>query len=69
VRRNLDIALFLRCCPHCLGDLEYRSDVSGEYYTCLQCNERADAAARLGQLARIASRERTRVPLRGFVAG
>jgi hypothetical protein len=42
MRRSHDIALFLRCCPHCLGDLELRSDSAGRYYTCLQCSTRAE---------------------------
>ena len=42
-RKKLDLALLLKVCPHCLGDLVIRSDFSGEYYRCLQCNERTEA--------------------------
>jgi hypothetical protein len=50
-RQNLDLALMLRCCPHCMGDLEFRSDFTGEYYTCLQCSKRADPPASFSRLA------------------
>ena len=65
-RQNLDLALMLRCCPHCLGDLEFRSDFSGEYYTCLQCNERADPQDRVVRLATLAH-DRTRHTRPGMV--
>jgi hypothetical protein len=42
--RKLDISLLLKVCPNCLGDLVFRSDFSGDYYRCLQCNERAGLA-------------------------
>jgi hypothetical protein len=50
-RQNLDLALMLRCCPHCMGDLEFRSDFTGEYYTCLQCSKRADPPSSGARLA------------------
>jgi hypothetical protein len=50
-RQNLDLALMLRCCPHCMGDLEFRSDFTGEYYTCLQCSKRADPPSSGAHLA------------------
>ena len=50
-RQNLDLALMLRCCPHCMGDLEFRSDFTGEYYTCLQCSKRADPPSSVSRLA------------------
>ncbi len=58
-RQDLDLALMLRCCPHCMGDLEFRSDFTGEYYTCLQCSKRADPSASVGRLAILASHNRT----------
>jgi hypothetical protein len=58
VRRHYDIALFLRCCPQCLGDLELRSDASGRYYTCLQCSARADPPDYLGRLTGLAAGNR-----------
>ncbi len=58
-RQNLDLALMLRCCPHCMGDLEFRSDFTGEYYTCLQCSKRADPPASVGHLAVLAPHSRT----------
>ena len=58
-RRNLDLALMLKCCPHCMGDLEFRSDFTGEYYTCLQCSKRADPPASVGHLAILAPPKRT----------
>jgi hypothetical protein len=39
--RKLDISLLLKVCPNCLGDLVFRSDSSGDYYRCEQCNARA----------------------------
>ena len=53
-RQNLDLALMLRCCPHCMGDLEFRSDFTGEYYTCLQCSKRADPPTSVSRLAALA---------------
>jgi len=52
-RKKVDLALLLKCCPHCLGDLEFRSDFSGEFYMCLQCNARAEPASKAGRLAGI----------------
>lgn len=57
-RQNLDLALMLRCCPHCMGDLEFRSDFTGEYYTCLQCSKRADPPASFARLAAIVPESR-----------
>ena len=57
-RQNLDLALMLRCCPHCMGDLEFRSDFTGEYYTCLQCSKRADPPAGFARLAAIVPESR-----------
>lgn len=39
--RKMDISLLLKVCPNCLGDLVHRSDLSGDYFHCLQCNGRA----------------------------
>lgn len=58
-RKAIDLALLLKCCSHCLGDLEFRSDFSGEFYTCLQCNARAEPANKIGRLTRWASDDRT----------
>lgn len=69
MRQNLDLALLLRCCPECCGDLEFQSDISGEYYACLQCKERAGAANTIGRLASLTSRETPRLPARGSVTG
>ena len=49
-RRNLDLATLLKICPQCLGDLVSRSDFSGEYYHCLQCNVRTEPRTRIGHL-------------------
>ncbi|HVP05672.1 MAG TPA: hypothetical protein VMT90_08360 [Dehalococcoidia bacterium] len=38
-RTKQDIALLLKVCPNCLGDLVTRLDVSGVYYLCMQCSE------------------------------
>ncbi len=65
-RQNLDLALMLRCCPHCMGDLEFRADFTGEYYTCLQCSKRADPAAGVGRLAAPASHVSTRLTRPGM---
>ncbi len=65
-RQNLDLALMLRCCPHCMGDLEFRSDFTGEYYTCLQCSKRAEPTAGVGHLAVPASPLRTRLTRSGM---
>ena len=65
-RQNLDLALMLRCCPHCMGDLEFRSDFTGEYYTCLQCSKRTDPLAGFGQPAIPGSRGRTRLTRPGM---
>ena len=64
-RRNLDLALMLKCCPHCMGDLEFRSDFTGEYYTCLQCSKRAEQPASVGQ--QLAPHSRTSVTRPGTV--
>ncbi len=53
-RQDLDLALMLRCCPHCMGDLEFRSDFTGEYYTCLQCSKRAEQPGNVGNMALLA---------------
>jgi hypothetical protein len=45
-----DISLLLKVCSNCLGDLVYRSDYSGDYYSCLQCNERTETRARSGRV-------------------
>ena len=66
-RQNLDLALMLRCCPHCMGDLEFRSDFTGEYYTCLQCSKRADPPASVGLLAALAPHSRTSLTRPGTV--
>lgn len=66
-RRNLDLALMLRCCPLCMGDLEFRSDFTGEYYTCLQCSKRADPPASVGRLAIPAPHHRTPLTRPGTV--
>jgi hypothetical protein len=42
-RQKQHISLLLKVCPDCLGDLVHRSDYSGDYYLCMQCNERVDA--------------------------
>lgn len=49
-RRKLDIALLLKVCPDCLGDLVFESDFSGEHYRCLQCNSRTEPRNKLGRL-------------------
>ncbi len=48
--KSLDLATLLKVCPQCLGDLVARSDFSGEYYLCLQCNVRTEPRHRLGRL-------------------
>jgi hypothetical protein len=67
-RQNLDLALMLRCCPHCMGDLEFRSDFTGEYYTCLQCSKRADPPAGAGRPSFADSRSRTRLTRPGMAS-
>jgi hypothetical protein len=55
-RKNVDIASLLRVCPQCLGDLEHRADVSGEYFRCIQCNARTEpreSVRRLPRLSRV----------------
>jgi hypothetical protein len=37
-----------------MGDLEFRSDFTGEYYTCLQCSKRAEQAGSVGKMALLA---------------
>ncbi len=49
-RKKLDLALLLKVCPNCLGDLVIGSDFSGEYYRCLQCNTRTEPGNRIGRL-------------------
>jgi len=66
-RQDLDLALMLRCCPHCMGDLEFRSDFTGEYYTCLQCSKRAETPASDGHLAILAPHNRTRLTRPGTI--
>ncbi len=58
-RRSPDLATLLRVCPQCLGDLVFRSDFSGDYYRCLQCNTRTEPRSRIGRLAGLADQ---RVP-------
>ena len=65
-RQDLDLALMLRCCPHCMGDLEFRSDFTGDYYTCLQCSKRADPPAGVGQLSIPGPHNRTRLTRPGM---
>lgn len=50
-RKTLDLATLLKVCPQCLGDLVARSDFSGDYYLCLQCNLRTEPMSRIGRLA------------------
>ncbi|MCH7483916.1 MAG: hypothetical protein IIA90_02065 [Chloroflexi bacterium] len=66
-RQDLDLALVLRCCPHCMGDLEFRSDFTGEYYTCLQCSKRADSPAGVGPPAIPGPHNRARLTRTGMV--
>lgn len=49
-RRTLDLASLLKVCPQCLGDLEFRADLLGDYYRCLQCNARMEPRSRIGRL-------------------
>jgi len=42
-RTKQDISVLLKVCPDCLGDLVHRNDYSGDYYLCMQCNERVEA--------------------------
>ncbi len=49
-RKNLDLATLLKVCPQCLGDLVFRSDFSGDYYRCLQCDTRTEPRSRIGRL-------------------
>lgn len=49
-RKTLDLATLLKVCPQCLGDLVARSDFSGDYYLCLQCNLRTEPMSRIGRL-------------------
>jgi hypothetical protein len=48
-RRNVDISL--RVCSHCLGDVVWRSDSTGKYYLCLQCDERVEAPSQAEAIA------------------
>ncbi len=48
--RKMDLSISLKVCPNCLGDLVFRSDFTGDYYSCLQCNERADLHRRHGRI-------------------
>jgi acetyl-CoA carboxylase beta subunit len=50
-RRRLDLASLFKVCPQCLGDLVFRSDFSGDYYCCLQCNVRTEPRNRIGRIA------------------
>lgn len=52
-RKTLDLATLLKVCPQCLGDLVERSDFSGDYYCCLQCNLRTGPMSRIGRLPEI----------------
>lgn len=61
-RKKLDLALLLKVCPQCLGDLVMRSDFSGEYFRCLQCNERTETLNR-------PSRLRPTLPAADYFAG
>lgn len=49
-RRKVDIALLLKVCPECLGDLVFESDFSGEFYRCLQCNTRMEPKNHIGRI-------------------
>jgi ribosomal protein L37AE/L43A len=53
--RKVDISLLLRVCPNCLGDLVHRTDLSGDYYRCLQCNARAAPGVYAEQLTGVRS--------------
>ena len=53
-RRKLDISLLLKVCPTCLGDLVFHADFSGDYYRCLQCNERTEPRNKIGHLPDLA---------------
>ena len=53
-RKKLDLALLLKVCPQCLGDLVFRSDFAGDYYRCLQCNEQTEPLNRIGRLPELA---------------
>jgi hypothetical protein len=44
--RKPDLAILLKVCPHCLGDLVAVSDFSGDYYSCLQCDTQVSPRAR-----------------------
>jgi hypothetical protein len=46
----MDISIILKVCPNCLGDLVFRSDFTGDYYSCLQCNEQTAPQVRLSRL-------------------
>jgi len=54
-RKNVDIATLLRVCPQCLGDLEHRTDFSGEHFRCLQCNARTEPRSSIGRLPTVTS--------------
>lgn len=53
--RKMDISLSLKVCPNCLGDLVRRSDFTGDYYRCLQCNGRAVMGAQTDHLTGVRS--------------
>lgn len=56
--RKMDISLLLKVCPSCLGDLEFSSDFSGNYYRCLQCDERVTPRDRTSRIAAMAAHAR-----------
>ena len=53
--RKMDISLLLKVCPNCLGDLVHRSDFTGDYYRCLQCNGRTLMGAQTDRLSGVRS--------------
>lgn len=53
--RKMDISLLLKVCPNCLGDLVHRSDFTGDYYRCLQCNGRTVMGAQTDHLTGVRS--------------
>ncbi len=60
-RRKMDIALLLKVCPDCLGDLVFESDFSGERYRCLQCNSRTVPRDKVGRLPDMTTPESPRL--------
>ena len=49
-QRKPDLAILLKVCPHCLGDLVAVSDFSGDYYSCLQCDKQVSPRTRVSAL-------------------